>query len=80
MEDGEDADEMEDNLVFEDNSTNSGGERFLPLLNEEISERFNNNEGEKQFVNPETGEMVGKNTKKTEEEAGSGSLVKVEEN
>lgn len=79
---GEDnTDEVEESLVFEDNSTNSGeGDRFLPPLNEDILERFNNNEGEKQFVNPETGEMVGKNAKKAEGEAGSGSLVKVEEN
>lgn len=77
---GDREEDMEDEVVvFEDKGTNGSGDRFLPSLNEEISERFNNNEGERQFVNPETGEMVGKK-KKEEEEANSGSLIKINEN
>lgn len=61
---GEEAED--EDIIFED-STNSG-DRFLPPLDEEVKRRFNNNEGEREFVNMQTGETE---VKKEEEQAGS---------
>ncbi|KAJ3657195.1 hypothetical protein Zmor_016214 [Zophobas morio] len=52
-----DDEEKSGEVVFEEN----GGEEkeFLPPLSEDVSEKFNNNDGEKQFVNVDTGEVAG---------------------
>lgn len=57
----------EDDIIFEDNSTNAG-DRFLPPMDEEVKRRFNNNEGEREFVNVQTGEME---VQEKEDQAGS---------
>ncbi|CAH0556862.1 unnamed protein product [Brassicogethes aeneus] len=41
-------------LLFEEKGSN----QFLPALPADVSERFNNNEGEKQLINLKTGEIV----------------------
>lgn len=43
-------------VVFEENAD----KEFLPPLSEEVTEKFNNNDGEKQFVNIDTGEVTDK--------------------
>lgn len=45
-------------LIFEEHGSKLDETQFSPPLNAEIVERFNNNEGEKQFVNVQTGEVV----------------------
>ncbi|CAG9814202.1 unnamed protein product [Phaedon cochleariae] len=46
--------EDDQKLIFEER----GSELFLPSLGADVAERFNNNEGEKQFVNVQTGEII----------------------
>lgn len=60
-------DSVDGDIIFEDNSTNTG-DKFLPPLDKDVEERFNNNEGEKEFVNLQTGETV---EDKKEDQAGS---------
>ncbi|KAJ3634226.1 hypothetical protein MTP99_011128 [Tenebrio molitor] len=43
-------------VVFEENGAEE--KEFLPPLSDEVTERFNNNDGEKQFVNVDTGEVA----------------------
>lgn len=59
---------VEDDIIFEDNSTNTG-DRFMPPLSEDVKRRFNNNDGEREFVNMQTGEM--EVHEKKEDQAGS---------
>lgn len=47
-------DENED-VIFEEEA-----DKFLPPLSDEVTEKFNNNDGEKQFVNVDTGEVAEK--------------------
>lgn len=61
---------MEDELIFEENSTNTGDDKYMPPLDDDIKTRFNNNDGEKEFVNMQTGEIE-VHEKKEEIEAGS---------
>lgn len=66
---GEETDDsVEDDIIFEDNSTNTG-DRFMPPLDEDVKRRFNNNEGERDYVNVQTGEMEVQ--EKKEDQAGS---------
>lgn len=55
-EDGTDDDGK--SLIFEERGSKSEERQFSPALSAEVAERFNNNEGEKQFVNVQTGEVV----------------------
>lgn len=61
---------VDENIIFEDNSTNTG-DRFMPPLNDDVKKRFNNNDGEREFVNMQTGEMVVQEKKEEEDQAGS---------
>lgn len=52
----------ENNVIIEEQATSKEEKQFLPPLNNDVVERFNNNDGEKQFVNIQTGELIEKNT------------------
>lgn len=60
---------VEDDIIFEENSTNIG-DKFMPPLSDDVKRRFNNNDGEKEFVNMQTRE-VEVNEKKEEDQGGS---------
>ncbi|RZC37053.1 uncharacterized protein BDFB_003388 [Asbolus verrucosus] len=53
-----DDEEKSEDVIFEENGVED--KEFLPPLSDEVTERFNNNDGEKQFVNLETGEVAEK--------------------
>ncbi|XP_019873723.1 uncharacterized protein LOC109601872 isoform X2 [Aethina tumida] len=48
----------ERSVIFEEQGSKSTDKQFLPPLSGDVAERFNNNEGEKQLVNMQTGELV----------------------
>ncbi|KAF2896897.1 hypothetical protein ILUMI_09284 [Ignelater luminosus] len=52
--------EKEESVIFEDHGVCANENRFSPSLNEEVLQRLNNNEGEKIFINKETGEVIEK--------------------
>ncbi|KAJ8916234.1 hypothetical protein NQ315_016373, partial [Exocentrus adspersus] len=45
-------------LIFEERGSKFEERQFCPPLGADVAERFNNNEGEKQFINVQTGEVV----------------------
>jgi len=78
--------DKEECVIFEDQGVRANENRFLPSLSDEVLQRLNNNEGEKIFVNKETGEVVEKTDKMEvdeliQEQAGSpeGSCIKTTE-
>ncbi|KAK4880044.1 hypothetical protein RN001_008190 [Aquatica leii] len=56
----EETDDNEECVFFEDNGVPANENRFTPSLSDEVLQRLNNNEGEKIFINKETGEVVEK--------------------
>nr|XP_023016424.1 uncharacterized protein LOC111505785 isoform X2 [Leptinotarsa decemlineata] len=57
-----DEDSIDDKrLIFEEHGSKFTEKFFQPQLTADVAERFNNNEGEKQFVNIQTGEIVDRN-------------------
>ncbi|KAF5275687.1 hypothetical protein FQA39_LY06799 [Lamprigera yunnana] len=56
----EETDDNEECVFFEDNGAPAHENRFTPTLSDDVLQRLNNNEGEKIFINKETGEVVEK--------------------
>lgn len=59
--------EDDENVIFDEDAS----KHFLPAISAEVAEKFNNNEGEKHYVNVQTGEVVVK--KKTSDMQSSNS-------
>lgn len=59
---GEKSEETDDNeeCIFEDTGRPVDESRFLPNIEDDLIQRLNNNEGEKIFINKETGEVLEK--------------------